>query len=97
MDARYVLAIDQGTTSTRALLFDRAGRVATGHHRQRHLDARHAATGEHVVVVQRAGLDPDPHLARAGLGPSGPLSRSQWYAATQSSSPAGKPCSGARR
>ena len=28
MDARYVLAIDQGTTSTRALLFDRAGRVA---------------------------------------------------------------------
>ena len=28
MDERYVLAIDQGTTSTRALLFDHTGRVA---------------------------------------------------------------------
>ena len=28
MDKHYVLAIDQGTTSSRALLFDRAGRIA---------------------------------------------------------------------
>jgi len=28
MDKQYVLAIDQGTTSSRAMLFDRAGRVA---------------------------------------------------------------------
>ena len=28
MDKRYVLAIDQGTTSSRAMLFDRAGHVA---------------------------------------------------------------------
>jgi len=28
MDKRYVLAIDQGTTSSRALLFDHAGRIA---------------------------------------------------------------------
>jgi len=28
MDKHYVLAIDQGTTSSRAMLFDRAGRIA---------------------------------------------------------------------
>ena len=27
-DARFILAIDQGTTSSRAMLFDRDGRVA---------------------------------------------------------------------
>ena len=29
MSARYVMAIDQGTTSSRAILFDRAGRLAS--------------------------------------------------------------------
>ncbi len=28
MDKQYVLAIDQGTTSSRAILFDRDGRMA---------------------------------------------------------------------
>ncbi|MGH9445239.1 MAG: FGGY family carbohydrate kinase, partial [Terriglobia bacterium] len=28
MNARYILALDQGTTSSRALLFNRAGQVA---------------------------------------------------------------------
>ena len=27
MDKQYILAIDQGTTSSRAILFDRAGKI----------------------------------------------------------------------
>ena len=40
---------------------------------------------------------PAMKIARAGAAPFGPLLRSQRYACTQSSRPAGKACSGARR
>ena len=29
MDNKYILAIDQGTTSSRAILFDKNGRIAS--------------------------------------------------------------------
>ena len=48
-DQRFILAIDQGTTSTRAIVFDRAGRpVATGQK-------------EHAQIFPRAGwVEHDP-------------------------------------
>ena len=36
MTARYILAIDQGTTSTRCILFDRAGRLVAVAQREHH-------------------------------------------------------------
>jgi glycerol kinase len=50
MAARYVGAIDQGTTSTRFILFDRDGRLV-------HVDQR-----EHAQITPRAGwVEHDPH------------------------------------
>jgi glycerol kinase len=50
MAARYVGAIDQGTTSTRFILFDRDGRLV-------HVDQR-----EHEQITPRAGwVEHDPH------------------------------------
>jgi glycerol kinase len=63
--ARYVLAIDQGTTSTRAMLFDRAGRpCATS---QRELDQHYPKPGwvehdpeqiwQHTLAAGRGALE----------------------------------------
>ena len=52
--ASYVGAIDQGTTSTRFILFDRDGRIAA-------LDQR-----EHEQITPRAGLGRARRRARSG-------------------------------
>ena len=55
-------ALDTGTDRG-----DLAGDVEAHDQRHRHLDARHAATGEHVVVIQRRGAHADQHVAFADL------------------------------
>jgi hypothetical protein len=49
-------------------LGDLARHVEADHHRQRHLDARHAAHREHVVIVERRRPHADHHVARDGGG-----------------------------
>ena len=39
------------------------GDIEANNHRKRHLDARHAAHGEHVVIVERGRADADHHMA----------------------------------
>jgi hypothetical protein len=46
---------------------DLARHVEPDDHRQRHLDARHAAHGEHVVIVERRRAHANDHLAVARL------------------------------
>ena len=41
---------------------DLARHVEADHHRQRHLDARHALDSEYIVIVERRGADPDDHM-----------------------------------
>ena len=48
-------------------LGDLARHVEPDDHRQRHLDARHAAHGEDVVIVERRRTHADDHFAVAGL------------------------------
>src|SRR5262249_25142014 len=49
-------------------LGDLARHVEADHYRQRHLDARHAAHREHVVVVERRRPHADHHVTRDGGG-----------------------------
>ena len=60
MSRHYVLAIDQGTTSTRAIVFDRDGRAG----RQRPAGARSSITRSDGWVEH----DPGGHLARHARG-----------------------------
>jgi len=67
----YVLALDQGTTSSRALLLDRESRVAAA--AQRAFEQRYPHPGEvehdpmEIWATQKAAMD--EVLARSGVGP----------------------------
>ncbi len=47
MAAKYVAAIDQGTTSTRFMIFDREGRVISAHQLEHRQIYPHAGWVEH--------------------------------------------------
>ena len=70
MSARYVAALDQGTTSSRCLLFDRAGRAVAGaQHEHRQITPRPGWV-EHDAdeILQRTRACLDEALAAAGAG-----------------------------
>ena len=58
--ARYVLALDQGTTSSRSLLFDRSGRVVALAQREFAQHFPHPGWVEHdaneILATQRATM-----------------------------------------
>ena len=72
MSARYVAALDQGTTSSRCLLFDRAGRtVAVAQQEHRQITPRPGWV-EHDAdeILQRSRACIDDALAGAGARPA---------------------------
>jgi glycerol kinase len=72
MSARYVAALDQGTTSSRCLLFDRAGRaVALAQQEHRQITPRPGWV-EHDAdeILQRSRACIDDALAAAGARPA---------------------------
>ena len=72
MSARYVAALDQGTTSSRCLLFDAAGRtVATAQQEHRQITPRPGWV-EHDAdeILQRSRACIDDALAAAGARPA---------------------------
>ena len=64
---QHVVA-DPPALHPRSDLRDLARDVEPDDHRHRHLDARHAVAGEHVVVVERGRAHADHRLALADLG-----------------------------
>jgi len=70
--AEYVAAIDQGTTSTRAILFDRDGRVVCADQREHRQIHPHAGWVEHdpAEIWQRTGEVIAGALAGAGASAS---------------------------
>src|SRR4051794_16304409 len=71
MSARYVAALDQGTTSSRCMLFDRAGAVvAAAQHAHRQITPRPGWV-EHDAdeILQRCRACIDEALAAAGARP----------------------------
>jgi glycerol kinase len=68
--AGYVGAIDQGTTSTRFILFDRDGRIAASDQREHEQINPRAGWVEHnpLEIWRRTGEVIETALARAGVG-----------------------------
>ncbi len=53
--AKYVMALDQGTTSSRAIIFDKYGKIVTKSQREFEQIYPHAGW-----VLMQAGLSTDP-------------------------------------
>jgi glycerol kinase len=72
MSARFVAALDQGTTSSRCLLFDRAGRTVSSAQQEHRQITPRPGWVEHDPdeIVQRSRACIDEALARAGAQPA---------------------------
>ncbi len=57
MSARYVMAIDQGTTSSRAILFDRGGQIVSTGQREHRQHFPHAGWVEHDATEIRDNVN----------------------------------------
>jgi glycerol kinase len=68
MTARYVAAIDQGTTSTRAILFDRAGSIVASGRREHRQSFPHPGWVEHDPIEIRDNTSAVLAEAMAGAG-----------------------------
>jgi glycerol kinase len=72
MSARYVAALDQGTTSTRCLLFDRGGNAVAAAQHEHHQITPRPGWVEHDAeeILQRSRACIDEALAAAGARPA---------------------------
>jgi hypothetical protein len=69
---------------TRPHAVDRPGDVGADHHRQRNLDARHAAPGEQIMEIHGASGDAYQHFAVTRNGPRIVVAKFQHLEATVS-------------
>ena len=72
MSARYVVAIDQGTTSTRCIVFDQFGRFVSVAQREHHQWFPEPGWVEHdaMEIWANVGKVVPAALAKAGIGPA---------------------------